>query len=167
MSPSSVIRAILLQVPIFFLVLHSSSFAFSNQNASQQDKADQWLKERFSEQHQQLIPIVAVADMYFACNRARKTEQGSLPIKYLVERMDKNVLAQKLQLCLAEDALQSDTAINFGLLGCFHEQLAELPKDERQQKMKLVKQAIASLSRQQRKESLTQCVTDQAINYLR
>ena len=26
-----------------------------------------WLKKRFSEQHQKLIPIIAVADIFYAC----------------------------------------------------------------------------------------------------
>jgi hypothetical protein len=80
--------------------------------------------------------------------------------------MDKIRLAEKLITCLGDDNLQSEVALNFGLLGCFHEQLAHLPESERQQKMMLVKQAILSLSLSERQKSLTQCVTEQAIHYL-
>ena len=81
--------------------------------------------------------------------------------------MDKNVLAEKLATCLGEDTMQSDTALNFGLFGCFHQQLAHLPKAEREQKMTLVKQAVSSLSHEERKKSFTQCVTEQSIHYLK
>ena len=39
--------------------------------------------------------------------------------------MDKNTLAEKLGSCLGEDTMQSDVALDFGLLGCF--QGAALP----------------------------------------
>jgi hypothetical protein len=128
---------------------------------------DQWLKDRFSAQHEQLIPIVAVADMFYSCNKARKTDLLAYQVKELITVMDKTTLADKLSKCLAGDSIKSEIALNFGLFGCFHEQLADLPNDEKQQKMKLVKQAIASLSRSERQKSFTQCVTDQAIGYLR
>ena len=125
-----------------------------------------WLKDRFSEQHQKLIPIVAVADMLYSCNKERKIEPVTYQLKNLILKMDKNRLAQKLSICLGEDNMQSEVALNFGLFGCFHEQLAHLPDVERQQKMALVEKAILSLSREERKKSFTQCVTEQAINYL-
>ncbi len=159
--------AIVGQVLVVFFSVQTVSFAFSTQNSTSQTKTDKWLKERFSEQHMQIIPIVAVADMFFACNQDRQIDKQHYPIKYLVEEMDKQLLADKLQQCLADDTMQSDVAINYGLTGCFHVQLANLPEQERLQKMKLVKQAISSLSREQRQQSLTQCITDQAIGYLR
>ncbi|WP_440877178.1 hypothetical protein [Thalassotalea sp. PLHSN55] len=149
------------------LAVQANAWAFSNQNNTADEKNEQWLKERFYEQHQKLIPVVAVADMFYACNLERKVDDNNHPISYLVNKMDKQLLAEQLQKCLAGDDLKSDVAINFGLKGCFHEQLAELPEAERQQKFKLVKQAIGSLSKEQRQQSLTQCVTDQAISYLK
>jgi len=126
----------------------------------------QLLKSRFEKQHEQLIPVVAVADMFFSCNRDTQGEH-QYSIDYLVQEMDKQELAEKLQACLGESNLKSDKAINYGLLGCFHEQLASLPEAEKAQKMKLVRQAISSLSRDERQKSLTHCVTDQAIKYLK
>ncbi|WP_136038003.1 hypothetical protein [Candidatus Colwellia aromaticivorans] len=126
-----------------------------------------WLKQRFSEQHKKLIPVIAVADMFYACNIERKVDPIDYQLSDLVLTMDENRLAQKLALCLGDDTIQSDVAINFGLLGCFHEQLAHLPKVERQQKMLLVNNAIHALSSNERKKSFIQCVTEQAIHYLK
>lgn len=125
-----------------------------------------WLKNKFSTQHQSLIPIVAVADMLYACNQARKVEPVTYQFKALILHMDKNRLAEKLLSCLGEDTMKSDTALNFGLLGCFEEQLMHLPDIEREQKMTLVKKAIKALSHDERKKSFTQCVSAQAIHYL-
>jgi len=125
-----------------------------------------WLKQLFSEQHEKLMPIVAVADMLYSCNNERKIEPVTYQLDDLIVNMDKNRLAEKLIVCLGDDDMQSEVALNYGLLGCFHQQLAHLPKAERQQKMALVEKAILSLSRSERKKSFTQCVTEQAINYL-
>lgn len=125
-----------------------------------------WLKKQFSEQHQSLIPIVAVADMLYSCNQERKIEPVNYKLNDIISNMDRNRLAEKLILCLGADGMKSEIALNFGLLGCFHEQLAHLPDVEREQKMVLVRKAILSLSRSERKKSFTQCVTAQAIHYL-
>ena len=154
-----------------YILLFSSVFSVA---AEQRDLAENdsvaehnaWLKDTFSEQHEQLIPIVAVADMLYACNQERKIEPVKYKLNDLILNMDKNRLAEKLMLCLNEDNMQSDTALNFGLVGCFHEQLAHLPDVERQQKMALVEKTIESLSRSERKKSFTQCVSAQAIHYL-
>ena len=129
-------------------------------------KHNAWLKQQFSEKHQKLMPIVAVADMLYSCNEERKIVPVSYKLRDLILNMDKNRLAEKLIACLGDDSMQSNVALNFGLLGCFHEQLAHLPEVERQQKMVLVKKAILSLSLSERKKSFTQCVTEQAIHYL-
>lgn len=129
-------------------------------------KHNAWLKEQFSEQHQKLIPIVAVADMLYGCNEKRHIEPINYKLNDLVLNMDKNRLAEKLILCLDGDSMQSDNALNFGLVGCFHEQLAQLPETERQQKMALVNKTMALLSRSERQKSFTQCVSTQAIYYL-
>lgn len=126
-----------------------------------------WLKDQFADKHQALIPVVAVADMFYGCNQSRKSDPVNYQIKDLVLRMERNLLAEKLSICLADDTPKSDAALNFGLYGCFTEQLKALPKDERQAKMDLVEKAIAKLSREQRQKSFTQCVTDQAVNYIR
>jgi len=125
------------------------------------------LKSKFSKQHKNLTPIVAVADMFFACNQQRKTDEGDYSVEVLVTKMDRNELADKLRTCLNGEELSSDTALNFGLLGCFHEQLKNLPAEDRAMKKKLVIQAIAKLSKEERQKSFTHCVTDQAIAYLK
>lgn len=126
-----------------------------------------WLKQRFSEQHQKLIPVIAVADIFYACNMDRKVEPINYQFADLILVMDKNLLAQKLALCLGDNTIKSEVAINFGLIGCFYEQLAHLPINERQQNMLLVKKSIQSLSVSERQKSFTQCATEQAIYYLK
>lgn len=126
-----------------------------------------WLKNKFNEQHNQLIPVVAVADMLFICNRANDNAYGKYTLNTLITKMSKERLAEKLNSCLAGESVKSDIAINYGLLGCFHDQLNDLPEEERKEKIKLVKKAIISLSKEERKKSFTQCVTDQSIAYLK
>ena len=127
----------------------------------------QWLQQQFGEQHKNLIPIVAVADMYFACNQQRKVDPRNQSLASLVTQVDKNQLANKLMRCLGEDKIKSDEAINFGLLGCFHQQLSGLPEQERAVKMALVEKAIVALSREERQQSFTRCVNAQAMHYLK
>ncbi|MBU2891732.1 hypothetical protein KO495_00175 [Colwellia sp. D2M02] len=158
---------------ILLLVLSSlSAFASASSPAaigSQQSEAahNAWLKDRFKEQHREIIPVVAVADIFFMCNKERKVDSADYSLSDLVTKLDRDTLAEKLILCLQEDTMQSDTALNFGLLGCFHEQLSHLPDEERQQKMQFVRKAINNLSHAERKKSFTQCVTEQAIHYLK
>lgn len=169
---------VLLSVSFILLIFYSqTSQAWSHAtneeavttdvNLDDANAHNQWLKKRFSEQHQQLIPVVAVADMFFICNQTRKFDKVDYKLPFLVNEMDRNTLAEKLSNCLGTDTMQSDVALNFGLFGCFSEQLAHLPKADREQKMMLVKQAVASLSHEERKKSFTQCVTEQSIHYLK
>ncbi|MFD2165454.1 hypothetical protein ACFSJY_04180 [Thalassotalea euphylliae] len=125
-----------------------------------------WLKEKFAAKHQALIPKVAVADMFYGCNTVRKTDPVPYQVPDIIRKMDKNLLAEKLKLCLGEETPQSDNALNFGLVGCFNDQLSELSDKERMEKMELVESAILRLSREQRQQSFTKCVTEQAIRYL-
>jgi hypothetical protein len=133
---------------------------------SQTLEMNQWLKARFGAQHQALIPIVAVADMLYSCQQQKKKAE-SLTIKALITQLDKNTLAEQLIICLAGESPKSDTALNYGLKACFYEQFSHLPLAEKQQKMAVVTETIATLSRRERQKSFTQCVTDQAIHYLR
>jgi len=163
-------------ITLFFVLLTSALLTGSslaqdlsegtNTDKKNAQKHNSWLKKRFSEQHQKLIPVIAVADIFYACNIERKVDPNDYQLADLISIMDRNRLAEKLALCLGDDTIQSEVAVNFGLLGCFHEQLAHLPKVERQQKMVLVKSAIHLLSSRERKKSFTQCVTEQAIHYL-
>jgi hypothetical protein len=159
-------------IVLFVSLLSSSALASTNSsqaNESHKKEAvnNAWLTERFQDQHRELIPIVAVADIFFSCNKERKVDVVEYTLGDLVTKMDRDVLAEKLILCLKEDTMQSDIALNFGLFGCFHQQLAHLSAAERQQKMILVKKAISNLSHEERKKSFTQCVTEQAIHYLK
>ncbi len=128
---------------------------------------DKWLKEKFQQQHEELLPVVAVADMFFGCNKARNIDASQPSVKQLVTEMGRNELALKLADCLKGELPNSDTALNFGLIGCFHEQLKGMPEEDRKVKQKLVRQAIAKLSKADRQKSFTHCVTDQAISYLK
>lgn len=154
--------------PIHFIVsVLAISFSYGVQaQQSQTLERNQWLKARFGAQHEALIPIVAVADMFYGCRQAKHADK-TLKIKNLITQLDKNSLAEKLITCLDGESPKSDQALNYGLTGCFHEQFIHLPLAEKQQKMLLVGKAITGLSRSERQKSFTQCVTDQAIQYLR
>ncbi|MDG1732563.1 MAG: hypothetical protein P8M49_11340 [Thalassotalea sp.] len=119
--------------------------------------------EQFSQLHKQLMPRVAVADIYYGCHL---TEETQYSIEYLVNEMDKNLLAQKLMACLGEDNIGSDKALNFGIKGCFMDQLSELPEAEQQASLNKVEQATAALPRSERQKSFTQCVNNQTLKYL-
>ena len=126
-----------IQLKLFLVISLCSTFVVQAQqkNATTVNPTAEhnaWLKDTFSEQHQQLIPIVAVADMLFACNQKRQIEPVTYKLDDLILTMDKNRLAEKLSACLKEDNIQSEVALNFGLEGCFHEQLAHLPQVEQQ-----------------------------------
>lgn len=149
---------------VFFISLLVSAPLQAAQ--SQTLEMNQWLKARFGAQHQALIPIVAVADMLYSCQQ-QKQKAESLTIKALITQLDKNTLAEQLITCLAGESPKSDTALNYGLKACFYEQFSHLSLAEKQQKMAVVTQTIATLSRSERQKSFTQCVTDQAIHYLR
>jgi hypothetical protein len=149
-----------------FLFMSFYSFG-QDSKSTMTDEHKKWLKDKFSAQHEKLIPIVAVADMFFACNQVRKIDEANHEVKVLITQISRNDLAEKLSICLKGELPNSETALNFGLLGCFHEQLKELPQAERAVRKKLVHQAIAKLSKVERQKSFTQCVTDQAIGYLK
>ena len=150
----------------FFILLFSLTATAQEKTPEQLEHA-KWLKLRFSEQHKNLIPIVAVADMFFACDKAKNSGTANYQVKELVESMDRNVLAKKLSTCLADASMQSDKALNYGLQGCFYEQLDHLPQDKKQEKMQVVTASIVSLSREDRQKSFSRCVTDQTISYLK
>ena len=164
-------------IPFVFFIMSSQAWCFYSENTatpavdiSPDDKKnlhDEWLKARFSKQHQALIPVVAVADMYLVCNQTRKVDDKDYTLNFLINEMDRNTLAEKLSNCLGEDNVKSNAALNFGLLACFQSQLSHLPNTEKAQKMTLVKQAIASLSLKEREKSFTQCVTEQSVHYLK
>lgn len=125
-----------------------------------------WLKERFADQHEQLIPVVAVADMYFSCQQTL-TAKKRYQVKELIMEMSREELALKLQNCLGEHSLDSDVAVDYGIKACFYEQFSQLSEKDRSDRMKLVSKAVASLSLEEKKKSFAKCVTSQTIAYLR
>jgi hypothetical protein len=148
------------------LLLLFCSFLTLTINAQANEQADNLLKQRFSEQHQALIPIVAVADMFFSCNRQRHSDNYDYQIIELVKKMDKNTLAEKLSACLAGEEISSDIALNFGLIGCFHSQMSELNQKKYDEKMAQLELLLVKLPRSERQQTFTKCVTEQAIYYL-
>ncbi len=147
-----------------FLVVYANAQEHTNTMTSEHK---QWLRDKFSKQHQEIIPKVAVADIFYGCNMERKTEPTHMPIEMLVNKLDKTVLAEKLTSCLGEETIQSDTALKFGLTSCYRDLLSDLPEQELVEKMELVNGAISKLSQEERKKSFTKCVTEQAIKYLK
>jgi len=130
-------------------------------------KNDEALKARFKQQHQAIIPIVAVADMFFACNRQRHSDKFDYQLDELITKMSKGELAEKLDNCLAGESLKSDVALNFGLIGCFHSQMTKLDQKNYDEKMGELELLLVQLSRKERQKTFTKCVTEQAIYYLR
>ncbi|NQZ23904.1 MAG: hypothetical protein HRT53_17865 [Colwellia sp.] len=158
LTSSLLLTCLLLSVPITATV---------HEKTAEQLEHDKWLKLRFSEQHKKLIPIVAVADIFFACDKAKNSGTANYKVIELVENMDRNLLADKLSTCLAGESMQSDIALNYGLYGCFYEQLDHLSKGKKLEKMRVVTVSISSLSREDRQKSFSRCVTDQSISYLK
>lgn len=163
------LRSSYITVSLLFacLALSFPITAKAQEKTPEQLEHDKWLKLRFSEQHKKLIPIVAVADMFFACAKAKNSGTANYKVNELVDNMDRALLAEKLSICLAGTSMQSDIALNFGLYGCFYEQLDHLSKGEKQEKMQIVTASISSLSREDRQKSFSRCVTSQAISYLK
>ena len=147
---------------LVYMVIFPSSYAQQMLKEHQQ-----WLKDKFDEQHQQISAVVAVADIFYGCNLERKTDPSMPNIPTLITKVDRNVLADKLRACLQGESINSERAIYFGLIGCFDEQLKHLSEQEQRVKKKLVVQAIKRLSKEEQQKSFTQCVTDQAIPYLK
>lgn len=159
--------SLLLNFTLLSLLLSSNIAIASQDKTPEQHEHDKWLKLRFSAQHERLIPIVAVADMFFSCDKAKNSGNANYQVKELIENLDRNLLAEKLTACLAGESIKSDIALNYGLQGCFFEQLSSLPIQQRTIKMASVMASISSLSREERQKSFSSCVTDQAIRYLK
>ncbi|WP_448213566.1 hypothetical protein [Colwellia sp. MEBiC06753] len=167
-------------VLVFFFIIYtalaSSSVVSATENSatvksiresSASTEQNQLLQQQYLAKHQEILPKVAVADMFYGCNSTRKSDPIPYQIAQLIEKMDKAQLAEKLNSCLQGETPQSESALNFGLVGCFTDQLSSLPAAEREQKMTLVHGAIERLSREQRQKSFTRCVAKQAIKYVR
>jgi len=131
------------------------------------DNDEKAQQQAFIAKHQALLPVVAVADMFFACNRQRHTDSYDYQIADLVNKMDKGQLAEKLSNCLGTESLQSDTALNFGLIGCFHSQMISLDQKKYDEKMSELELLLVKLPREQRQKTLTKCVSEQALYFVK
>ena len=147
---------------IFSVAFNSAVWAQTGSAPALAD--DKNMMKAFSTQHQDLMPIVAVADMYYGCVLAK----DPTPPEFLtlITQTDKNKLAEQLSNCLGEDSLASDAALNNGLIACFSDQTSHLPVQERDQSMQQVKEAIRALPRSERQRSFTQCVNNQTLKYM-
>lgn len=153
---------------IFAIFIFSSlTFYTLNVFAQTTENSEEALKQRFIEKHNAMIPVVAVADIFFACNRQRHSEDYDYQITDLVNKMERNKLAEKLSTCLAGDSLKSDVAINFGLIGCFHSQMNGLNQKMYDEKMGQLELLLLKLPRAERQKTLTKCVSEQALYFLK
>lgn len=151
----------------FSLTLLLSSFFYVHASEQTLSSHDQWLKEKFAQQHRSLIPIVTVANIFFACNKAEHFSPVSYSVKQLITQMDKQTLADKTIACLGHADMRSEQAINFALQGCFNDSFITLEEHEKKTKLAQVDKALSSLTLIERQKSLTECTTLQAINYLK
>lgn len=148
---------------ISFVVISQSAAAQSTTNKSTAVIEDPMIQE-FSKRHQELMPKVAVADMFYGCHIANNAAEFKLSA--LINDMDRTLLADKLTACLGEDSIASDKALNFGITACFIDQIGHLPKDEQSQRLAQVKAVLPDLPRGERQKSFTQCVNNQTLKYM-
>ncbi|WOH36061.1 hypothetical protein RI844_11835 [Thalassotalea fonticola] len=148
---------------IFFTSLIFSDLLFAATQTKPVNPDD--MVKQFSELHQQLMPIVAVADMFYGCH-LNKPQQQQYTLEFLINDMDKDLLATNLSDCLGEDNLASDNALNYGIKACFSDQMSHLPESEQQQNLEQVDTVLAQLPRAERQKSFTQCVNNQTLKYL-
>ena len=145
---------------IFSVLFLTNTYAQTASTPTQ--NPDEMIKQ-FSLLHEQLMPKVAVADMFYGCNLSQEEQFN---FKELIIDMDKDLLASKLIACLGEDNIASDAALNFGIKACFIDQLSNLEKSDQQKQLSQVNDAIAELPRAERQKSFTQCVNNQTLKYL-
>ena len=119
--------------------------------------------EKFSALHQNLMPKVAVADIFYGCNLDNKPH---FSFSTLINKMDKNELGVKLMNCLGEDNIASDRALNFGIKACFIDEMEGIEADIREEKLKQVDTLLQNLPKDERQRTFTQCVNNQTLKYL-
>ncbi len=118
----------------------------------------------FEKMHQELMPVVAVADMFYGCNKAAGGEDYSF--ETLINDMDKEQLATKLTTCLGSDSLASDEALDFGIMACFADMVSDMEEAEQTTRLNQVREVLKELPREQRQSNFTQCVNNQTLKYL-
>jgi len=152
---------------IFMLTVNFNVLSAETNLPTQLTEHQQWLKNKFNHQHNKLTPKVAVADVFFACNNDKNNIYGEYSLDTLITTTHKDILAKKANLCLADEEINSNTAINYGLVGCFQDQFKNLPENERESKLNQVKKALKTLPKAERQKSFTKCVVNQSIKYLK
>jgi len=152
---------------VLMLIVNFNVLSAETNLPAQLTEHQQWLKDKFNDQHTKLIPKVAVADVFFACNNDKNNTYGKYSLSTLITTTHKDILAEKANHCLAGEAISSNIAINYGLLGCFQDQFKNLPENERESKLNQVKTAFKTLSKAERQKSFTKCVINQSITYLK
>ena len=150
---------------VFCLSLIFIKPAYSSEQIT--DTYQSWLKNKFASQHEKLLPVVAVADMFYGCNAVRQIDPKKHQVKDLIVKMDQNQLADKLIECLGKSGIKSEEAINFGLIGCFTEQFTLLKPEDKKEKLKQVNAILLTLSYPEKQKTFTKCTTMQAIDYLK
>ncbi|WP_394172834.1 hypothetical protein [Thalassotalea litorea] len=144
-----------------------SSIVLSTLAAEEIPQSQEELVKNFAEIHQNLMAKVAVADMYYGCQLAKQdTRQDIESLETLILKTDRNTLGQQLIQCLGDDGIGSDSALNYGITGCFSDQTKHLNQEQQLKKMAQVEQAINTLGKEERQKSFTQCVNNQALLYL-
>lgn len=138
---------------------------FSSLSVSAQDATNEHFNQ-YKQKHSELVPVVAVADMYYGCSVMRLNKTPDYSVNHMVTMLDRDLLADNLSRCLNEDSLKSEVAINFGLYGCFFNQMSHLSDKERESYMDKVNGLLGTLSKEQKQKSFTQCVSDQTVNYI-
>lgn len=145
-------------VILIFCVYIAGSFSV----LANQDKAFTEYKQK----HQQLIPKVLVADIYYGCIVKGKQQTPEHSLNHMISVLTKDSLAQLTLTCLGDTSIQSEQATDYGLYGCFASQMAFLEAEVFHQKMAQVDQLIETLAVKEKQKSLSQCVSDQAIAYI-
>ena len=130
-----------------------------------QDPANEHFN-KYKQKHSELVPVVAVADIFYGCSVKRKNKSPDYSLNHMITMLDRDLLAEKLAECLDTDPIKSEVAINFGLYGCFHNQMIHLSDKERMVNMDKVNTLLAKLSKEEKQKSFTQCVSDQAVSYI-
>lgn len=124
------------------------------------------IAKAYAQKHQALLPVVSVANVYVGCQQAKPNEFTQYTHKKLLNEMTQEQLGSLTLTCLDGLALKSETAIGYGIVGCFSSQFKHLANAEQNEKMAQVKALLDSLSLEQKKQSLTQCVNDQTLQLL-
>jgi hypothetical protein len=143
-----------------------ASLVNASENTAGIDTKSNPLIETLAIRHQQLMTVVAVADIYFGCQQANPAQHQSYPHSELISKINPNALAEKLEACLNTMPLKSEKAIEYGLIGCISDQVKGLAEEKQQQHLAKLKALLSKLTIAEKQKNFTKCVNDQALEYL-